>query len=75
MRTAITSARRVVVKAGSSSLTTPDGAIDAARIDALVDALTGWRSPDGGKGREVVFVSSGAIAAGMGPLGLPATPA
>jgi glutamate 5-kinase len=74
MRTAITSARRVVVKAGSSSLTTPDGAIDAARIDALVDALAGWRSPDGGKGREVVFVSSGAIAAGMSPLGLPARP-
>ncbi len=69
MRAAIADARRVVVKAGSSSLTTPDGTIDAARIDALVDVLA---AP--GHGREVVFVSSGAIAAGIGPLGLPARP-
>ena len=79
MRTAITEARRVVVKAGSSSLTTPGGSIDADRIDALVDVLAGWRRPgrgaaDGARAREVVFVSSGAIAAGMGPLGLPARP-
>ncbi len=80
-REAVARARRIVVKAGSSSLTTPDGAIDAARIDALVDVLAGWRA--GGrrngrsgevKDREVVFVSSGAIAAGIGPLGLPARP-
>ena len=74
MRSAIVDARRVVVKAGSSSLTTPSGAIDAARIDALVDALAAWRKPGGGRDREVVFVSSGAIAAGMGPLALPARP-
>jgi glutamate 5-kinase len=74
MRPAIGDARRVVVKAGSSSLTTAGGAIDAARIDALVDALAGWRSPGGTRHREVVFVSSGAIAAGMGPLGLPVRP-
>ncbi len=71
MRTAIAEARRVVVKAGSSSLTTPDGAIDTTRIDALVDVLAG---PGRGQGRSVVFVSSGAIAAGIGPLGLPARP-
>jgi glutamate 5-kinase len=79
MRTAITEARRIVVKAGSSSLTAPGGSIDADRIDALVDVLAGWRRPDrsgadGAKAREVVFVSSGAIAAGMGPLDLPSRP-
>ncbi|MGH3374847.1 MAG: glutamate 5-kinase [Actinoallomurus sp.] len=78
MREAIIEARRVVVKAGSSSLTTADGSIDATRIDALVDVLAGWRRPDpaapAAKSREVVFVSSGAIAAGMGPLGLPTRP-
>ncbi|MEV5748429.1 glutamate 5-kinase [Actinoallomurus sp. NPDC052308] len=78
MREAVVRARRIVVKAGSSSLTTPDGSIDAARIDALVDVLAGWRGTDGrpgaAKGREVVFVSSGAIAAGLGPLGLPSRP-
>jgi glutamate 5-kinase len=78
MREGVARARRIVVKAGSSSLTTPDGAIDAARIDALVDVLADWRRIDGRpgatKGREVVFVSSGAIAAGLGPLGLPSRP-
>ncbi|MQA87783.1 MAG: glutamate 5-kinase [Streptosporangiales bacterium] len=70
MRTLITHARRVVVKVGSSSLTTPDGAIDAHRVDELVSVLAACRHG----GRELVFVSSGAIAAGLGPLGLPRRP-
>jgi glutamate 5-kinase len=74
MRTAVAEARRVVVKAGSSSLTTADGTIDDARVDALVDVLAGPRRGAPGRDREVVFVSSGAIAAGLGPLGLPARP-
>jgi glutamate 5-kinase len=78
VREAVARARRIVVKAGSSSLTTSDGAIDTARIDALVDVLADWRRADGrpeaSKAREVVFVSSGAIAAGLGPLGLPSRP-
>jgi len=69
-RTAIAKARRIVVKAGSSSLTTPQGAIDADRIDALVDVLAARRAA----GTEIVFVSSGAIAAGLGPLGLTRRP-
>ncbi|WP_187236233.1 glutamate 5-kinase [Actinomadura sp. HBU206391] len=69
-RAAITDARRIVVKVGSSSLTTPDGMIDADRIDALVGVLAARRSAGG----EIVFVSSGAIAAGLGPLGLPRRP-
>ncbi|MQY06198.1 glutamate 5-kinase [Actinomadura macrotermitis] len=70
IRTEIAKARRIVVKAGSSSLTTPQGTIDAHRIDALVDVLAARR----GEGDEVVFVSSGAIAAGLGPLGLAGRP-
>ncbi|MFI6521094.1 glutamate 5-kinase [Spirillospora sp. NPDC050679] len=69
-RTAIAEARRIVVKAGSSSLTTPQGTIDGDRIDALVDVLAARRAAGG----EVVFVSSGAIAAGLGPLGLTRRP-
>ncbi|GAB3701799.1 glutamate 5-kinase [Mariniluteicoccus flavus] len=69
-RTAIAHAPRVVVKVGSSSLTTPAGAIDPARLGALVDALAAVRS----EGREVVLVSSGAIAAGLQPLGLARRP-
>ncbi|OKK12653.1 glutamate 5-kinase [Streptomyces sp. CB02400] len=60
-------ARRIVVKVGSSSLTTAAGGLDADRVDALVDVLAKVRS--GGE-REVVLVSSGAIAAGLAPLGL-----
>jgi glutamate 5-kinase len=62
--------RRVVVKIGSSSLTTAHGGLDRARVDALVDALAGEASG----AREVVLVSSGAIAAGLAPLGLKARP-
>ncbi len=39
VRDAVTAARRVVVKIGSSSLTTATGGLDDGRVDALVDAL------------------------------------
>ncbi|WP_030170809.1 glutamate 5-kinase [Spirillospora albida] len=70
-REAVVKARRIVVKAGSSSLTTSQGRIDEARIDALVDVLADRRAA----GVEIVFVSSGAIAAGLGPLRLTGRPA
>ena len=67
MRAQVTTARRIVVKVGSSSLTTPAGGLDPARVDALVDAIAAADA-------EVVLVSSGAIAAGLAPLGLPRRP-
>ncbi|MEO3744974.1 glutamate 5-kinase [Plantactinospora sp. B5E13] len=92
MREAVTSARRIVVKVGSSSLTTAAGGLDADRVDALADVLAGWLA-NGGPGpdgrptgpaadgrrrsadrRELVLVSSGAIAAGLAPLGLSRRP-
>jgi glutamate 5-kinase len=63
-------ARRVVVKVGSSSLTTAAGGIDPARIRQLVEVLASVRA----RGAEVVLVSSGAIAAGLAPLGLTKRP-
>ncbi|MDQ3628982.1 MAG: glutamate 5-kinase [Actinomycetota bacterium] len=63
-------ARRVVVKVGSSSLTTTGGGIDADRVDALVEVLSAART----SGDEVVLVSSGAIAAGLAPLALARRP-
>lgn len=63
-------ARRLVVKVGSSSITAPAGGIDPAPLTALVDALAAHRAA----GREVILVSSGAIAAGLGPMGIPARP-
>jgi glutamate 5-kinase len=64
VRPEVTDAHRVVVKVGSSSLTTAAGGIDPERLRALVDALAALRA----RGAEVVLVSSGAIAAGLAPL-------
>jgi len=61
---------RVVIKVGSSSLTTPDGHLDPHRIGTVVDAVVSVRA----RGDEAVLVSSGAIAAGIGPLGLARRP-
>jgi glutamate 5-kinase len=60
----------VVVKVGSSSLTSTSTGIDAVRVDALVDALAARV----GEGVQLVLVSSGAIAAGLAPLGLAVRP-
>ncbi|MDQ4039086.1 MAG: glutamate 5-kinase [Actinomycetota bacterium] len=62
----IAEARRVVVKIGSSSLTSLVGGIDTARLETFVASLHGHRQA----GREIVVVSSGAIAAGLAPLGI-----
>ncbi|MGW5878710.1 glutamate 5-kinase [Nocardiopsis terrae] len=69
-RAAVAEARRVVVKVGSSSLTTPDGLIDSGRIRDLVEVLAARRAV----GQEVILVSSGAVAAGMSPLGMTRRP-
>ena len=66
----VRAARRIVVKVGSSSLTTAAGGIDPARVRRLVEVLAASR----GTGAEVVLVSSGAIAAGLAPLGFSARP-
>ena len=66
----IADASPVVVKVGSSSLTTARGGIDEDRIAALADALAARTRG----GSQVVLVSSGAIAAGLAPLGLPRRP-
>ncbi|MGC5583959.1 glutamate 5-kinase [Ornithinimicrobium sp. W1679] len=65
-RSVIRDARRLVVKIGSSSLTGPAGGLDGFRLQALSTALARQAL----SGVQVVLVSSGAIAAGMEPLGL-----
>lgn len=69
-RSALPLARRVVVKVGSSSLTTPRGILDVDRLAALVDVLARRRLT----GTQMVLVSSGAIASGLTPLGLETRP-
>ena len=59
-------AHTVVVKVGTNVLTRADGALEPARVQALADQLHRLRAT----GRKVALVSSGAIGAGMGRLGL-----
>jgi glutamate 5-kinase len=66
----IATAARVVVKVGSSSLTTPDGEIADERITALAAALAAKNQQN----TQLVLVSSGAIASGLAPLGLTRRP-
>jgi glutamate 5-kinase len=70
VRADVAAARRVVVKVGSSSLSSAEGGIDAARLAALVNVLSAAHR----RGIEVVLVSSGAIASGLAPLGLARRP-
>ena len=63
-------ARRIVVKVGSSSLTSIKGGISEESLTALADALAAKRN----SGTEIILVSSGAIAAGLAPLGLAKRP-
>ncbi|NLA10095.1 MAG: glutamate 5-kinase, partial [Microbacteriaceae bacterium] len=65
-RAGLPTARRLVVKVGSSSISGPN----ADRIGMLVDALAAAH----GRGTEVVLVSSGAIATGLPFLQLDARP-
>lgn len=71
MRAELQSPKRVVIKIGSSSLTGANASgLDSRSVDALVDNVASLRSA----GTEVAIVSSGAIAAGLAPLGLTVRP-
>jgi glutamate 5-kinase len=70
IREEIAKAKRVVVKVGSSFLTASGARLDDASIKTIVNAVATLRLAD----REVVLVSSGAIAAGLAPLGLSSRP-
>ncbi|MBB6407005.1 glutamate 5-kinase [Arthrobacter sp. AZCC_0090] len=69
-RQALAAAKRIVVKVGSSSLTSIKGGISEKALTALVHALAEKRN----SGTEIILVSSGAIAAGLAPLGLAKRP-
>ena len=63
-------ARLLVVKVGTRVLTGPDGLLDSARIEALGKQFDELLN----SGRQVVLVSSGAVGAGMGRMGLRTRP-
>ena len=65
------SAKRIVVKVGTSTLTHPSGGMNLHRIEHLVRELI----DEANQGKDILLVSSGAIAAGMNALGLAERPA
>lgn len=58
--------KRVVIKVGSSTLTAQDGGLDRGYAQTLVEQVAALRS----RGVQVVFVTSGAISAGLDALGM-----
>ena len=70
LREQIRDAKRVVVKVGSSSITYTSGGINHSALTELVGILAERRHA----GKEVLLVSSGAISAGMAPLGMQTRP-
>jgi len=65
-KTLFSKTRRIVIKIGSAVLTSSDQGLDQDRIERLASDISSIM----GQGREVVLVSSGAIAAGLAKLGL-----
>jgi glutamate 5-kinase len=65
-KTIFSKSRRIVIKVGSAVLTSSEQGLDQDRIERLASDISSIM----GQGREVVLVSSGAIAAGLAKLGL-----
>ena len=70
-RSKIAEVKRVVVKVGTSTITYPNGKINYEKIEKLARIMTDLQN----QGKEMILVSSGAGAAGVGRMGLEAKPA
>lgn len=69
-RALVRDASRIVVKIGSTSLATTEGQLDIGKLRALVETAAALVAD----GKQVIIVSSGAIASGLGPMGLSKRP-
>jgi glutamate 5-kinase len=69
-RNAISTADTLIIKVGSSLLASIKGGLDTAFISRLVGQIATLHE----QGKKIVLVSSGAVAAGISGLGLPARP-
>ena len=70
LRQKITEAKKIVVKVGSSTLTYENGNINLGRIEKLTRVISDLQN----SGKQVVLVSSGAIAVGVNKLKLKKKP-
>jgi len=64
-RKSLKNCRRLVIKVGSSTITHASGQINISRLEKLARELADLHN----EGREVLLVTSGAVAAGVGRLG------
>ena len=64
-RAELKEAKRIVVKVGTSTITYPTGKMNLSRMEKLVRELTDLTN----QGREILLVTSGAIAVGMDRMG------
>lgn len=71
LREDLKTAKRIVVKIGTTTLTHENGKLNHEKIDEIAKDLTKL----GKGGREIVFVTSAAISAGVEHMGLPGRPA
>ena len=70
-REKLKNAKRIVIKVGTSTLAYPETKkLNLSRIDHLIRNISDLHN----SGKEIIFVSSGAIAAGIGKMGLPGKP-
>lgn len=69
-RKSLENAKRIVVKVGSSTITYPNGKRNFSQIDRLARELSDLQN----QGKEMILVSSGAVAVGVDRLGLPEKP-
>lgn len=68
---AVTQAKRIIVKVGTSTLTYENGKLNLRRLEELCKVLSDLHN----SGIEVILVTSGAIGVGMGKLGIQNRPA
>ena len=70
-REKLKNAKRIVIKVGTSTLVYPETKkLNLSRIDHLIRNISDLHNA----GKEIIFMSSGAIAAGIGKMGLPGKP-
>lgn len=70
MATVVETAKRVVIKVGTSTLTYENGKLNLKRLDEICRALTDLNNA----GREIILVTSGAIGVGVGKMNLKSRP-
>lgn len=70
-REALKKAKRIVIKVGTSTITYANGKRNFSQIDRLARELSDLQN----QGKEMILVSSGAVAVGVDRLGLPVKPA